>query len=127
MALFNKKIIWSNIPLKLISLSLGYTFWYIFGHSHTITTWITVPLSFYNVPQHGSLQAPEYISVKISGKRSDITALDINNVSIHINAQKLREGNNLIPITSESLFLPQTIKLVHYSPSNPVVALHTKL
>jgi hypothetical protein len=117
----------NSIPLKLISIILGYTFWYIFGHSHTITTWITVPLTFYNVPQYNTVKAPEYVSLKISGKRADISALDITELAIHINAQKLQEGPNLLPITSESLFLPPSIKLVHYSPSNPMVELHKKL
>ena len=126
-SLTKKITLWSSAPLKIISLILGYTFWYIFGQSHTITAWISVPLSFYNVPQHTSLTAPEYISLKITGKRSDITALDLSALAIHIDAQKLHEGANLIALSSQSLFLPHTIKLVHYSPSNPMVEIHKNL
>lgn len=121
MASRTKKNVWRNAPLKLISLLLGYTFWYIFGNSHTSTAWITIPLCFYNVPEAQTIRAPETISVKVAGKRSDLRSLDPEQLAIHINAEKLKLGRNLISITDEALFLPESIKLVHYNPSNPTV------
>ncbi len=115
-----------NVPLKLISLLLGYTFWYIFGNSHTTTAWITIPLSFYNIPTQNSIRAPETLSVKIAGKRTDLRSLDTNELAIHVNASHLREGKNALTITPETIFLPESIKLVHYSPSNPTVELIRK-
>ncbi len=112
-----------NIPLKLISVLLGYTFWYIFGNSHTTTAWITIPLCFYNIPAQQSIQAPETLSVKIAGKRTDLRSLDTNELAIHVNAAHLREGKNVLTITPDTIFLPESIKLVHYSPSNPTVEL----
>jgi hypothetical protein len=116
-----KKHLWSNAPLKVISLILGYTFWYIFGNSHTSTAWVTVPLCFYNVATTQTVHAPETISLKIAGKRSDLRALDPEQLAIHINAEQLHSGRNLITLTDEALFLPNSIKLVHYTPSNPTV------
>ncbi len=118
-----KKTTWHNASLKIISLILGYTFWYIFGHSHTSTAWITVPLCFYNVPAKNSIHGPETVSVKIAGKRSELRSLDIDELAIHINAQQLHEGKNSLNFTAQSLFLPESIKLVHYVPSNPTVEL----
>lgn len=112
-----------NIPLKLVSLLLGYTFWYIFGNFHIATTWITLPLCFYNVSEHHKVKAPESVSVKVSGKRSDLRSLDIENLAIHVNASRLKEGKNILRITPETIFLPESIKVVHYTPSNPTVEL----
>lgn len=112
-----------NMPLNIISLVLGYTFWYMFGSSHTITAWITVPLSFYNTPIHTSIKAPESISLKIAGKRDDIRSLDLNQVAIHIDAQDLHEGKNLLTINAQKLLLPDTIKTLHYIPINPIAEL----
>jgi hypothetical protein len=102
---------------------LGYTFWYIFSHSHTTTAWITIPLCFYNVPTQNCIRAPESVSVKIAGKRVDLRSLDINELAIHVNADQLHEGKNVLTLTPETIFLPESIKLVHYSPSNPTVEL----
>ncbi len=121
MASRTKKNVWRNVPLKVISLMLGYTFWYIFGNSHTSTAWITVPLCFYNVPTAQTIRAPETISVKIAGKRSDLRSLDSAQLAIHINAEKLDPGRTVLTITNDALFLPNSIKLVHYTPSNPMV------
>lgn len=121
-----KKTIWSNTPLKIISLLLGYTFWYIFGSSHISSAWITVPVCFYNIPQQISLNGPESIALKIAGKRSELRALDLDNLAIHINAECLTIGKNSLTLTEQSLFLPESIKLVHYSPSNPIVELVPK-
>lgn len=112
-----------NMPLNIIALLLGYMFWYMFGSSHTITTWITVPLSFYNRPAHTLIDAPESIALKIAGKRDDIRSLDLNQVAIHIDAQKLHEGKNLLTINAQKLLLPDTIKTLHCIPSNPIAEL----
>jgi hypothetical protein len=93
----------------------------VFGNSHTATAWITVPLCFYNVPEARTVHAPETISVKIAGKRADLRSLDPEQLAIHVNAEKLKTGRNLISIPQDALFLPESIKLVHYTPSNPTV------
>ncbi len=115
-----------NVPLKVISLLLGYTFWYIFGNSHTTTAWITIPLCFYNVQKENSVKAPEMLSLKIAGKRTVLRSLDARDLAIHVDAARLQEGKNLLTITPETIFLPESIKLVHYSPSNPTVELIKK-
>ncbi len=115
-----------TVPLKIISLILGYTFWHILSSSHASTAWINVPLCFYNVPEEKSIKAPEGLSVKISGKRDELRMLDLQELAIHINASQLHDGKNLLAITPETIFLPERIKLVHYSPSNPTVELVQK-
>ena len=115
-----------NIPLKVISLLLGFTFWYIFGNSHTTTAWITIPLCFYNIPKQTTIKAPESLSVKVTGKRSHLRTLDTNELAIHVNTEKLHTGKNLLSIAPETIFLPESIKLVDYCPSNPTVELIKK-
>lgn len=115
-----------NIPLKVISLLLGFTFWYIFSHSHTTTAWITIPLCFYNIPKHASIKAPESVSVKVAGTRAYLRSLDITELAIHVDSEKLHTGKNVLSITPERIFLPESIKLVDYCPSNPTVELIKK-
>lgn len=121
-----RKTVWRNTSLKLISLIFGFTFWYIFGNLHSSTAWITVPLCFYNIPQNCQLKGPDSISLKITGKRSDLRALDIEQLAIHINANRLKHGKNLLYINQDTIFLPDAIKLVHYCPLNPVIELANK-
>lgn len=118
-----KKTMWRNTSLKFTAFLLGYTFWYVFGQSHTSTAWITLPLCFYNVPKQTMIKGPETMALKIIGKRSDLRLLDIDTLAIHINAEELTHGKNLVTITEKSIFLPESIKLVDYSLSNPTIEL----
>ncbi len=112
-----------NNLLKGIALLIGYTFWYIFGGSHVAVVELSVPLCFYHVPTDTHINAPESISVKLAGKRSDIRAVEREHLAVHIDANKLQKGKNLIAVTRQELLLPNSIKLVQYAPSNPTVEL----
>ncbi len=121
MALRIKTVLLGNAPLKVFSLILGYALWYIIGNAMSTTASLNVPLSFYNVPENTKVNAPESITIQIRGKRSLLRALDTDRLAIHINAQELNEETNSITLTNNMLLLPETINLVHYSPSNIVV------
>lgn len=84
---------------------------------------MTVPLCFYGTSEDKEVRAPESVAVTLSGKREDLIALDLNNIALHINMEELRMGDNLIEVSTEKLFLPSTVKVVHWSPLNPVVTL----
>lgn len=116
-----KKIFTHNAPLKIVSLLLGYSFWFIFGHAQIITSNITVPLCFYGVDESFTIQAPETVHIELSGKRSIMQAMDMQSIAVHIDARELVDGIQPIEISSERLFLPESIKLVHYSPAQIVV------
>lgn len=123
MALPTKRVAWSSVPLKLISLILGYSFWYAFSHSHTTSMWVSVPVTFYNLPKHCSVIGPETIALKITGRRSDIRCLDFEHLALTVNAEHLKKGKNLLNVDEEQLLLPHSIKLLHYNPSNPIIEL----
>ena len=121
-----KKILYSNAPLKAVALILGYSFWHILGHGHTINIWLEMPLSFYEIPQHLTFHAPDTVTINLSGKRSDLYNLDKNKLAVHINAHKLLPGYNNLSITTETLFLPDTIKLIDYKLTNILIEVQEK-
>ena len=114
-----------SILLKVIALVIGYSFWYIFGGSHASVVTFSVPVCFYNMPANTHIvDAPESISITLAGKRADIRALNQEHLAVHLDASRLRNGKQPIPITEQELMLPTTgIKLVQHSPSNPTVEL----
>lgn len=117
MLLTIKTILTKNTPLKVCSFILGYTLWSIFSGMHTITQEITVPLCCYQLPATRDFNAPETVTIMISGKKNQLTAINHQDLAVHIDARDLSLGNNPITITAERLFLPESIKLVHYSPA----------
>ena len=121
-----KTLLINNAPIKLTSIIFGYTFWCIFSASHTASQRLNIPLCFYNLSDSDIIEAPEKLSITISGKRTDLWNLDSKKLAAHIDMQGKKLGHHPITITAADLFLPETIKLVHYSPSNATINLTNK-
>lgn len=121
-----KKLFLSNAPLVIISLVLGYSFWYIASYDQTIMLSFNVPLCFAGAVDNYNLYAPETIDVTFKGKRTDIYALDKEALAAHVNISKLLPGKHGIVLTEQHLFLPKNITLVQYKPSNLTITISDK-
>jgi hypothetical protein len=117
MALSLIKIVKKDLPLKAISLILGYVCWSIISYHHSINLKTTVPLSFYNIPDHLAIKSSDTITITLTGPRSQLQAIDLTHLAVHINAEYIRPGSLPISITTDTLFLPKNIKLVDYKPA----------
>ncbi len=121
MVLSLKKILSNNAPLKVFSLILGYLVWSIFssGSARTITQELSI--CFYNIPKTCTINSPETLKVTLAATRADLYTLNYDALAIHINARDLHIGSNPITLNNDTLFLPDTIKLVHYTPAPLIV------
>lgn len=113
-----KNLFLSNPLLKLTSLFLGYSFWYIASAHQIVTLQCRVPLSFNELPQHYSINAPEDITITLQGKRIDMYELDHTSLAVHRTIKKISPGKHALCLTKQDLFLPESITLLQYSPSN---------
>lgn len=117
MYLIIKKTLARNIILKIISLIFGYALWHIVSQHQTITVTHPAALFFYNIPTNYQINAPEIVAIKLQGKRKHLDLIDPNKLAIHINGQELYLGEQPLIMNEKKLFLPEIIKLVHYSPT----------
>jgi hypothetical protein len=111
------------MPLAIISLFLGYSFWYIATYNQTVILQFSVPLCFAANTRNYTIQAPETIDITINGQRKNIYALDKKSLAVHINISKLLPGKHGIIITDQHLFLPKNISLVEYKPNNLTITI----
>jgi YbbR domain-containing protein len=121
-----KNLFLSNAALKIICLFFGYSFWYVASYDHVITFSTSVPLCFTALNNTYDITAPEKISITIKGKRSALYALEKDNLAAHININELLPGKHSIIITKQHLFLPKSVMLVDYKPSNLTVTIRTR-
>ena len=122
----NRMHINSTIPIKLVSLLFGFAFWYLFMQQQTQYRQIAVPLCFHDMPASITIEAPEIAEITVSGKRSDFTSLDTDTLAFHIDASRLKKGDNNIPLTAYQFFLPDQIRLLSSTPSSILVYVHDK-
>ncbi len=114
-----------TLVLKAGALLCGYALWHTTSKYQKITLTKDVPLCFYNVPADIRLEAPEMISVTYQGTRENIfvTAFDS---AIHVDAQNMHEGHYTQAIAREQIFLPESVRLLHYVPTEIALSV-TKL
>ena len=115
-----------NITLKILSLIFGFIIWCMLSEYQTITLEQTIPVCFYGASNDLIVSANEDIVVTLSGKRTNIYWFDKKALALHVDVHTLHMGHNIVSITPASLFLPETIKLIDYSPSAIAVTVEKK-
>lgn len=104
---------------------LGYGVWLMLSQSQQTTLNLEIPICYYNLQSDLIIKGPETITVSLTGKRTDIFALDHKNLALHLDGSTLVPGTHPIDVSAKILFLPSAIKLVHYSPLNAVITVHS--
>ncbi len=86
---------------------------------------MSVPLCFIT-SENSLITAPEKITVTLKGRRTDLYTLDTTTLAAHINTKHLPSGTHGIIIKENHLFLPHTITLARYAPSNIMITVTKK-
>lgn len=111
------KKITNNAPLKIVSIFLGYGIWFTLSQYHTLNITTQIPVCFYGAQSGAICDAPETISLTLSGTRHAFTAIELSSLAAHIDADQLNPGSNALEITKSMLFLPEQVNLVHCKPA----------
>lgn len=112
-----------KFPLKLVSVLFSYALWCIMSSSQIVHHSYQATLTFYNAPASTTITAPETVTVVLQGKRSILRHVNPDRLTAHIDAQTLKKGTHHLQLDNATIFLPESIKLVHYSPT-PITVQH---
>ena len=116
----------NNATLKVVSFIIGYNVWNILSASHTHTLSIEAPVCFYHESAAHTIDAPESITLELQGKKNVLQSINKKTLALHIDASQLHHGPNPLLVNHATLFLPETINVVHYSPANIVINVKEK-
>ena len=112
--------------LKVVSLIFGMTAWYIIINYQYQSLQFIVPVSFHDIPENTIISAPETVEITLRGKRNELKNIDSETICFHIDAKKLKKGNNKIIITKDHLFIPDHVSLLNSLPSTILVCMREK-
>ncbi len=115
MSLSIKKTYLNNLALKCLALIFGYGLWHCTSTHQKISITRAIPLCFYNTSAHQIISAPETIAITCYGTRKDLFKT-IFDSALHYDAQTLHEGTQIVSIPKEQIFLPESVRLIHYKP-----------
>ena len=116
MSLSVKTTYLNSIALKCLALIFGYGLWHCVSAHQKIQITQKVPVCFYNTLSHQAITAPESISISLYGARKDLFKITFDS-AVHYDAQTLHAGTQTVPINKEQIFLPESVRLVHYKPT----------
>lgn len=114
MLISKKQQLLNTLSLSTLSLILGYALWQAMIQPYKLEAEFSVPLSFYNTKSL-MVEAPENITIRLQGSRKDLYKTAAN-LALHYDATYLEPGTHTLKITSENLFLPESVLLLHYLP-----------
>jgi len=106
-----------TLHLKILALCIGYGLWYILSQTNSATITVSVPLCFDNTQQTQTIEAPETVSVTLSGPRNELATLELDSLAIHLEISHLPLKKHTITLCSNNLHLPEQVNLIHYEPS----------
>lgn len=112
-----KQSLMSNLTLKVCSFILGCWFWFLLSGSHSVSITTEIPVYFYGSLENKDIKAPQRISIDLQCNRSQSYTLDTQQLAAHINADNFTAGSSSILITSEHIFLPRGVTLLHCKPA----------
>jgi hypothetical protein len=118
---FLKESLFSNTILKILSVVIGYGIWSLLGNHRPTQHTFQVPVCFYNVKDGQKIQAPELLTIDVQAARADLDSLQNETLALHIDAEKLEQGKQTIPVNAQQLLLPDSFKVVHYNPAQVVI------
>ena len=112
----------SPLFTKVSSGIIGFLLWSSINGLFTQTTWVTLPISFYN-KANKQIDTVDSVSIELSAQRSYLRQLSLDNLAVHIDANTLKLGDNQIKVSPEQLFLPDTISINAIIPEQIIITL----
>lgn len=107
--------------IKISSVFIGYMLWAFMAQFQWTTTIQTVPLCFYQDNSQSvqkTIIAPDSIMITIVGPRKEMYQFNPTESAVHIDVSQYSDGNHVIQLSKENLFLPDNLKLVHLVPAH---------
>ena len=96
--------------------------------SESETARYKVPISFYNIPKNLDLELDnlKVIKLQVSGRKNILNFLDEEKLMIRLNLKNLESGENSYRISSKDVIIPDSLKIISFSPKKVIFRLKPK-
>src|SRR5574337_748833 len=110
--------LFDNLGLKLSSLGLAFALWMVVAGEQRDERAMNIALTFTRLPKHTALLnvSGDSVTVRLRGPKSLISGLSPNEVEANLDLAGLKEGENLVAVTSDQVDVPRGVEVVQVSP-----------
>jgi len=112
----------SNWPLKILSVFLALTLWFVVSAPRRESIYeraYAVPLTLVGMPRDYVITTPvpETVSVRLRGRASDLRSLSSSNLEVPLDLRTVVAGDITITIRPQAVNVPQNVEVVSLDPS----------
>jgi len=111
--------IFSNLPLKLVSLALAFILWVlVMGGKRSIIEFKDIPLQFESIPPAMSLTGDTVDAVNVRLRASDtiLNSLTAGQIDVSLDLSNITHGEQYIPITFDKIRVPFGAEVIKVTP-----------
>jgi hypothetical protein len=120
----------ANIGWKLVSLALASLLWVARVGAPDVTTSVSVPIVFQNLPRELEFasELPDRVRLEITGAVGKLSPSELSDASVVINLEGVRaSGERTFPIERQNAMLPAGVQLERAQPSQVRLRIEPRL
>ncbi len=111
-----------NLPLKILSVFLAFTVWFVVSaprREPVSERAFAAPVSLVRMPRDLTITTamPDTVSVRLSGRVSDLRALSSQNLEVTLDVNWLTPGDAVITLSPQAMSVPPQIDVVAMEPT----------
>ncbi len=109
-----KKIVLDNFFLKILSLIVAFLLWLNVSQMQKTKVEFVSYIDVRNIPQGYTIKkiSPEKVIIVVEGFKNKLGKVEISKIQAYVDASKLREGQNILPVKIEGNLKSFKVKLI---------------
>ncbi len=117
--------LFDNLGLKVISLVLGFSLWYVVAGERGAEFVLEIPLEFRNVPEGHEVieESVKQVDVRLRGSSEFVRALSPQEIQVVVDLSNADPGENTVYVTPDHVRTPYGVRVMRVTPASVKVSL----
>ncbi len=115
-----KKLLFGNLPLKLLSLLVAFLLWLNITSMQKARAEFYVPVEIRNIPDNVVIirVKPDKVLVTIEGYKNVVSNLDVSDIKAYVDGSPIKPGTNILKVHIRTL---PSLRVIKISPNTIIV------
>lgn len=119
--------VWDNIGLKLVSLALAFSLWYIVAGERGTEIVVSIPLEFRNLPEGLEIveESAQQVEVRLRGSSEFLRALSPQAIQAAMDLSEAKPGPQTVYLTPSQVETPYGVRVMRVTPASVNLVIET--
>ena len=119
--------LWDNLGLKLVSLVLAFSLWYIVAGERGTEIVVSIPLEFRNLPEGLEViqESAQQVDVRLRGSSEFLRALSPQAIQAAMDLAEAKPGHQTVYLTPSQVETPYGVRVIRVTPASVNLVIET--